>query len=417
MFRHSFVMATCIVAIAIGFASRASAEIRYRFRGLGCNPDTGCVSTIAAGINDLGQVTGRQATAYGNKTFLWDPASGWTTIASTSCGVPYANDINNLGHIGGSASTMQPSGSCFGQPAIWTSDGIMGMGFLPNAPQGGVCYVINNLDQGAGQVSAQNGEAHAFFWSAETGMVDIGKLPGGLNTSIGYGMNDLGWVAGDTDSAAGVQAFVWTLDAGMVALGDLWGYYPPYVGSTGQDVNNLGELVGYAYSPNGGFHGVEAFIWDADNGMRGLGILFNCISQAHYNNDQSEVTGLSCKYVQSRHENYGFIWDPKRGMRQLDALFDPCIGTAYTHFYPQGMNNHGQIVGYAWNFTQPIVLTPYVPGDLNNDNTVDLTDLTQMLLNYGAPAGLYAHGDLNCDQRVDLTDLGWLLSNFGETYP
>ena len=414
---HVTLHSLCALLLATSSAVPSQAEIRYRFRGLGCNPSTGCVTEIAAGINDLGQVTGSQGT--GNQTFFWDPVSGWQTLSPTQCGRVGAADINNQGHIVGNSSVPMPTGGCSGQASLWTPQGgLLGLGSLPNSSQASYGLAINNLDQVAGYANYQNTEWHAIFWSAATGMIDIGKLPGGLNTSTAYGINDLGCVVGDTDSAAGVQAFVWTQSNGMLALGDLWGYYPPYVGSSAQDVNNLGEVVGYAYSPNGGRSGIEAFIWDAENGMRGLGILFNDWSQAFYINDCSEVTGLSFNYTGSGQNNrYGFIWDPKRGMRLLDALFDPCTSSSYSHFYPQGMNNKGQIVGYAWNFNQPVVLTPYVPGDLNDDNTVDLADLSLLLINYGTSSAGYSDGDLNCDHKVDLSDLGKLLSNFGETYP
>jgi hypothetical protein len=53
-------------------------------------------------------------------------------------------------------------------------------------------------------------------------------------------------------------------------------------------------------------------------------------------------------------------------------------------------------------------------GDLNGDNVVDISDLAQLLANFGGPGG-GADGDIDGDGDVDLTDLANLLSNFGLT--
>ncbi|MFN0137576.1 MAG: immunoglobulin domain-containing protein [Phycisphaerae bacterium] len=54
------------------------------------------------------------------------------------------------------------------------------------------------------------------------------------------------------------------------------------------------------------------------------------------------------------------------------------------------------------------------PGDLNGDNQVNLTDLSQLLANFGVTSGAtLSQGDLDGDGDVDLTDLSQLLSNFG----
>jgi hypothetical protein len=57
-------------------------------------------------------------------------------------------------------------------------------------------------------------------------------------------------------------------------------------------------------------------------------------------------------------------------------------------------------------------------GDLTGDGCVDISDLGQMLPNYGATGGMrYVDGDLNGDGAVDLGDLGELLAHYGEGCP
>jgi hypothetical protein len=53
-------------------------------------------------------------------------------------------------------------------------------------------------------------------------------------------------------------------------------------------------------------------------------------------------------------------------------------------------------------------------GDLDGDDDVDLTDLAQLLSNYGLTGGAtYEDGDLDADDDVDLSDLAALLSVYG----
>jgi hypothetical protein len=61
---------------------------------------------------------------------------------------------------------------------------------------------------------------------------------------------------------------------------------------------------------------------------------------------------------------------------------------------------------------------PSCPGDLDHDLDVDLSDLAQLLGNYGTPSGAtYEDGDLDADGDVDLADLAALLGEYGTTCP
>ena len=56
---------------------------------------------------------------------------------------------------------------------------------------------------------------------------------------------------------------------------------------------------------------------------------------------------------------------------------------------------------------------PNLPGDVNNDNVVNVTDLSILLSNYNQA---YAPADFNSDGTVSILDLSILLSNYGKTY-
>jgi hypothetical protein len=58
-----------------------------------------------------------------------------------------------------------------------------------------------------------------------------------------------------------------------------------------------------------------------------------------------------------------------------------------------------------------------LPGDINNDNKVDIVDLGLMADSFGksqGQAGYNANADLNCDNAVNIVDLGILADDFGK---
>ena len=58
----------------------------------------------------------------------------------------------------------------------------------------------------------------------------------------------------------------------------------------------------------------------------------------------------------------------------------------------------------------------FIPGDLDLDGDVDLSDLATLLSNYGAVGGVqYKDGDIDGDGDVDLSDLAELLAHYGES--
>ncbi|MEM9294781.1 MAG: dockerin type I domain-containing protein [Planctomycetota bacterium] len=66
----------------------------------------------------------------------------------------------------------------------------------------------------------------------------------------------------------------------------------------------------------------------------------------------------------------------------------------------------------------PLGSTPTLPGDANNDGTVDLLDFDVLAQNFGSNTGNgAAEGDFNGDGVVDLLDFDILAQNFGSSSP
>src|SRR5256885_2823964 len=53
-----------------------------------------------------------------------------------------------------------------------------------------------------------------------------------------------------------------------------------------------------------------------------------------------------------------------------------------------------------------------LPGDLNNDNTVNVTDMSILLSNYGTAN---TAADINTDGTVNILDMSILLSHYGQS--
>jgi hypothetical protein len=69
-------------------------------------------------------------------------------------------------------------------------------------------------------------------------------------------------------------------------------------------------------------------------------------------------------------------------------------------------------------FTWSLLPEGCCPADLDRDNDVDLSDLAQLLANYGTTGeATYWDGDLDGDDDVDLEDLAELLSVYGTACP
>jgi probable HAF family extracellular repeat protein len=251
------------------------------------------------------------------------------------------------------------------------------LGTLGGASSG--ASMINDLGQVAGgsSIDFSTGEfrrSHAFFWSASSGIVDIGVVNESGN-SYPQDMNNVGQVVGDSETATdtGLVAFSWTRaggivnlgagsqghsstaavnDNGMIVGGNSEGDYEPhhamiwlpsgrlielrglpgFEASDATAVNNHGVVVGWM--SDFGYGSPHAFIWSRRHGMRPL-LREARVSYPVAINENGAVAGV---YEIRNSRSRGFVWTRRRGMTDLGTLGGRTARVS-------AINNHGQVVG------------------------------------------------------------------------
>jgi probable HAF family extracellular repeat protein len=107
----------------------------------------------------------------------------------------------------------------------WTSQGLTDLGDLPGGEVSAYALAVSGNGQVVvGHSSSGNNSApyyhEAFRWTAQTGMIGLGDLPGGVFHSLAWGTNfDGSVVVGESSTnLAGGGAFLWTPDRGLRQL-------------------------------------------------------------------------------------------------------------------------------------------------------------------------------------------------------
>lgn len=148
---------------------------------------------------------------------------------------------------------------------------------------------------------------HAFFWSAEDGLVDVGATTGSF--AIDYAINDAGAITGDRVVGTVTRAFRWELGAGLTDLSPLAGHTE----NGGDDINNTGMIAGRSTDGTQ----TRAVVWDAAGAITSLGTLGGDYSQAWGMNEAGDVVGESSNSVGTMD---GFLWSASDGMAPLGLV-------------------------------------------------------------------------------------------------
>lgn len=265
--------------------------------------------TITRGINDSGQVVGYNDSG---RSFITGPNGIGLTEISTLDGAIYttASDINDSGRVVG------------------------------------ISYLSGHLADTV---------VHAFITGPNgIGTTDSGTLGG--NSSSAGGINDSGQVAG-TSYIAGddftKHAFITGPNGiGMTDLGALGSG----ISSAVDGINNSGQLVGQ--SDFAGTRFTHSFITGPNGiGMTDLGTLGGDWSWAFDINDAGEVVGFAAT---AHGEYHAFIYS-HGGITDL-SLLAPVVAAGWTNIVVNGINNNGQMVGYGQHLgNEEAFLLSYTP--------------------------------------------------------
>jgi probable HAF family extracellular repeat protein len=196
--------------------------------------------TQADGMKDIGSFGGEESKAYGvsadgnivvgystnsgasRHAFRWSQASGMQNLGALGGGGwdsrSWANGVSADGSTVVGWSSITPNSSLL-MAFKWTQDtGMIALGSLGGPWSEAKAVSANGaVIVGGAYTFAQF--QHAFRWSESKQMVDLGTLPGGME-SVALGVSDDGHViVGMADDESGVaHAFRWTQESGMQTI-------------------------------------------------------------------------------------------------------------------------------------------------------------------------------------------------------
>ena len=271
-----------------------------------------------------------------------------------------ANGINNPGQIAGTSSLSE---SIYPHAFLYTpGEGMQDLDTLGGVDSLG--QALNDVGQVTGYSHANDLVSHAFLSTPGIGMVDIGTLSVLDNSvSVGFGINNAGQVVGSSSVASSFisHAFLYTPGQGMQDLGSLGGTS----GSVAYSINNAGQVVGVSFFNDSVQH---AFLYTPGEGMQDLGTLGGTNSRAHDINDIGEIVG----YATSAGccNGHAFLYTPGGGMIDLGVLDGGWLSSA------QAINQAGQVVGYSYTRDNPMQINAFL-----YTATTGMVDLNALVVN------------------------------------
>jgi len=217
---------------------------------------------------------------------------------------------------------------------IWSSDdGMKDLGTLGGTTT--AAHSINDSGQVAGESYLNDGVTlHLFIWSEATGMVDLGNLGG--DYIIALGINSSGAITGQGTLQSGrLVAFYWSSSTGFVTFGQ------PGFQTNGNGINDANEITGQRYSAST----ADGFIWDPITGIsRALGNVQGGISSnGTAINNFERITGVADLASGGHHV---FSWTRRDGIRDLGSPNGPLDSP-----YPFAINDRDEIVGFSDGLT------------------------------------------------------------------
>jgi len=259
----------------------------------------GSYSTVG-GMNDDGMVVGCAGDATDTqRAFVWTAGEGMKDIGTLGASFACAQGVSEEGEVVG-YSALVDGGPQHG--FVWSKHrGMRDAGQLHGTnTQLRAVSPSGRLGAGTGNLF-NHGHAHAVLWDRNAGFTDLGTL--GHDPSSAFGVNDRGQVVGNSLTGTfGAHAFYWDASSGMIDLVPLDG--PDGYANAG-GINAHGVVVGASSTPDD----VRGFIWTKQGGMRRLdGLPGEVFGQAIGLNDEGAIVGTSEPGDGTIH---AILWTPK----------------------------------------------------------------------------------------------------------
>lgn len=236
----------------------------------------GEAETSAAGLSTTEDFCGFQVMGFSSSPtpcvpFIWrdDRLVPLPTLGGVNGA---ATQINNRGEIAGYAENTTMDLSCTAPqkyqflPVVWFHGGIQPLPTGNDAE--GVAFAINDLGQVAGTSGScapfnfiwlfNLNPVHAVLWQ-DGSPTDLGNLGGAFN-NLAHDINNLGQVVGGSDLAGDQtsHAFLWTREITMQDLGTVNDAVNDDTFSVGLGINGAGEIVGVSSNADSSI--IRAFV-------------------------------------------------------------------------------------------------------------------------------------------------------------
>ncbi len=231
------------------------------------------------------------------------------------------------------AASFFVSAACGATPTLYR---ITDLGDLPGGVDFSQAFSINNAGEIVGESSTDSG-LRAYRWTAHAGMRPLPLGREGIESEA-FGINANGFVAGRLSTDAGSTAVRWGPRGTLRSLPSLgFGSF-----DVGYAVNRQGSVAGYSVGPLG----LRAFVWTIRAGTVEIGDLpgGDGRSLAFGINDEGMVVGSSDVQSPRRTTDHAFAWTVNGGLQDIGTLRGP---SADFFSEARAVNNAGQVVGIS----------------------------------------------------------------------
>src|SRR5438105_1687587 len=331
-------LAACSLTLVLSAAPGAAQAGAYELTLLGT---FGGTYSVTYDINEHEQTVGIASTFFNNNYLpaTWkrgNPAPINLEMFSGPQGAAYA--INNAGRIVGEA---YPRNGRFFHATLWSANQQTDLGTL-----GGTSSRATGINQ-AGDVTGWSyitgdSQTHATLWSRGQ-IIDLGSL-GGTVGSTAEDINDRGQVVGQSSSLVGIGEFHAALFAkGTVTDLGVLGLPDQTNSSNAWAINNAGQIVGESW-PEHGSGNPHAVLWEGTR-ITDLGTLGGTFSIAFDINNHGVIIGNST--IAGDKFQHATLWD--HGVaRDLNSFLDGAtVAAGWYLASASAIDDRGSITGEA----------------------------------------------------------------------